>query len=38
MNCNSNTVPLIDSNNNVSCDNGCTPKNINVICRNIIIP
>lgn len=38
MNCNSNTVPLIDSNNNVSCDNGCTPKNINVICRNIVIP
>lgn len=37
MNCNSNTAPLIT--NEVSgCTNGCMPKAINVVCREIIIP
>lgn len=39
MNCNSNTVPLIEGDgNNLNCNNGCVPKDINVICRKIIIP
>lgn len=40
-NCNSNTVPLStvsSSTSSSSCYNGCTPKNINVICKQIIIP
>lgn len=37
MNCNSNTTPLIDSSAN-GCNNGCIPKEINIICRKIIIP
>lgn len=38
MNCNSNTMPLIDTGSAATCNNGCTPKDINVICRSIIIP
>lgn len=38
MNCNSNTMPLIENGNSVSCNSGCSPKDINVICKNIIIP
>ena len=38
MNCNSNTVPLIDETVQLSCNNGCSPKDINVICKKIIIP
>ena len=39
MNCNSNTVSLIEGDgNNLNCNNGCVPKDINVICRKIIIP
>lgn len=37
MNCNSNTAPLVNSTIS-SCNNGCTPKDINVICKEIIIP
>lgn len=38
MNCNSNTIPLIDETAQLSCNNGCSPKDINVICKKIIIP
>lgn len=38
MNCNSNTVPLIDETAQLSCNNGCSPKDINIICKKIIIP
>lgn len=38
MNCNSNTVPLLKQSVTMSCNNGCTPKDINVICKKIIIP
>lgn len=38
MNCNSNTVPLIDETVQLSCNNGCSPKDINIICKKIIIP
>lgn len=39
MNCNGNTSPIINNNTgNYSCNNGCTPKKINVICKNILIP
>lgn len=37
MNCNSNTAALVTSTTS-SCNNGCEPKPINVICRKIIIP
>ena len=37
MNCNSNTAPLIN-NMNSSCNSGCAPKDINIICKEIIIP
>lgn len=38
MNCNNNTAPLVGSSAASSCNNGCSPKDINVICRKIIIP
>lgn len=38
MNCNSNTMPLINTSEPLSCNNGCIPKDINVVCRVIIIP
>lgn len=38
MNCNSNTMPLINTSEPISCNNGCVPKDINVVCRAIIIP
>lgn len=38
MNCNSNTMPLIDTGSTTTCNNGCTPKDISVICKTIIIP
>ncbi len=38
MNCNSNTMSLIDTNIQTSCNNGCSPKDINVVCKTIIIP
>lgn len=38
MNCNSNTAPLLEQSTTMSCNNGCTPKDINVICKKIIIP
>lgn len=38
MNCNSNTMSLIENGNSVSCNRGCSPKDINVVCKNIIIP
>lgn len=38
MNCNSNTMPLINTSEPISCNNGCAPKDINVVCRAIIIP
>lgn len=40
MNCNSNTMPLIDTNSNSvsSCSGSCSSRNIRVVCRNIIIP
>ena len=38
MNCNSNTMPLIDTGSTTTCNNGCIPKDISVICRKIIIP
>lgn len=38
MNCNSNTMPLINTSELISCNNGCVPKDINVVCRAIIIP
>ena len=38
MNCNNNTAPLVGSSAANSCNNGCSPKDINVICRKIIIP
>ncbi len=37
MNCNSNTAPLIDTTIE-GCNNGCIPKDINIVCRTIIIP
>ncbi len=37
MNCNSNTAPLIDTTTE-SCNNGCVPKDINVVCKTIVIP
>lgn len=38
MNCNSNTIPLIETETQTACKNGCSPKDINVICRKIAIP
>ena len=38
MNCNSNTMPLINTDFPKTCNNGCSPKDINVICKTIIIP
>ena len=38
MNCNSNTMPLIETEIQTACNNGCSPKDINVICRKIAIP
>lgn len=38
MNCNNNTAPLVGSSAASSCNNGCSPKDINVICRKIMIP
>lgn len=38
MNCNNNTMPLIEVGSQTTCNNGCTPKDINVVCRKIIIP
>lgn len=38
MNCNSNTIPLIETETQTACNNGCPPKDINVICRKIAIP
>lgn len=38
MNCNSNTAPLLEQTTEISCNNGCTPKDINVVCKEIIIP
>lgn len=38
MNCNSNTAPLLEETTVISCNNGCTPKDINVICKKIVIP
>ena len=38
MNCNSNTMPLINISEQASCNNGCTPKDINIICKTIVIP
>lgn len=38
MNCNSNTAPLLEQSSENSCSNSCTPKDINVICKKIIIP
>lgn len=38
MNCNSNTIPLIETETQTACNNGCSPKDINVICRKIAIP
>lgn len=37
MNCNSNTMPLPTSSND-SCNLGCTPRDINVICKKMLIP
>ena len=38
MNCNSNTAPLLEKSTTMSCNNECTPKDINIICKRIIIP
>lgn len=38
MNCNNNTSPLLEERTDLICNNGCTPKDINVICKKIIIP
>lgn len=40
MNCNSNTMPLIDTNSNLvsSCGGSCSSRNIRIVCRNIVIP
>lgn len=38
MSCNNNTAPLPNTETGTSCNNGCVPKDINIICRNIIIP
>lgn len=38
MNCNSNTMPLINTSEPISCNNGCVPKDINIICKTIVIP
>lgn len=38
MNCNSNTAPLLEQSITMSCNNECTPKDINIICKRIIIP
>ena len=39
MSCNNNTAPLVESSsNNINCNNGCSPKDINIVCRQIIIP
>lgn len=39
MGCNNNTSPLVEENNKIlNCNNGCSPKDINVVCRQIIIP
>lgn len=37
MNCNSNTAPLINSQTG-GCNAGCNIKDINIVCRKIIIP
>lgn len=37
MSCNSNTAPLI-STTTTSCNNGCDIKDIQVVCKQIIIP
>lgn len=38
MNCNSNTAPLLEQVTESSCNNGCALRDINVICKKIIIP
>lgn len=38
MNCNSNTAPLLSESSTVNCNNGCTPKDINIVCKTIVIP
>lgn len=38
MNCNSNTAPLLNTNMQTSCNNGCNIKDVQVICKQIIIP
>lgn len=38
MNCNSNTAPLLNTNIQTSCNNGCNIKDVQVICKQIIIP
>lgn len=38
MNCNSNTAPLLNNNIQTTCNNGCNIKDIQVICKQIIIP
>lgn len=38
MNCNSNTSPLIKEGQDSSCNLGCEPKDIQIVCRDIVIP
>lgn len=38
MNCNSNTSPLIKEGQEGSCNLGCEPRDIQVVCRDIVIP
>lgn len=38
MNCNSNTAPLVNSGESSACNLGCEPRDIQVICRDIVIP
>lgn len=39
MSCNNNTAPLMESSSsNIDCNNGCSPKDINIVCRQIVIP
>lgn len=39
MSCNNNIAPLMESSSsNIDCNNGCSPKDINIVCRQIVIP
>lgn len=38
MNCNLNTMPLVDIGSTSTCNTSCEPKEINIVCKSIVIP